>query len=82
MRSGVWRIIVSGNQLAVQRSITLTVGIPQTVVVTVSRMFLPYLKQAKTWRPVADLSTGHTNNRAGHHQHSQGAEYETPAPPP
>ncbi len=36
MKSGVWKIIVSGNQLAVQRSITLTVGIPQTVVVTVS----------------------------------------------
>ncbi|KAH8878629.1 hypothetical protein GQ53DRAFT_86082 [Thozetella sp. PMI_491] len=34
MRSGTWRIIVSGNQLAVQRTITLTVGIPQTVVVT------------------------------------------------
>jgi hypothetical protein len=36
MRSGVWKIIVSGDQIAVQRSITLTVGIPQTVVVTVS----------------------------------------------
>ena len=31
MRSGNWRIIVSGNQISVQRSITLTVGQPQTV---------------------------------------------------
>ncbi|KAJ9141739.1 hypothetical protein NKR23_g7708 [Pleurostoma richardsiae] len=33
MSSGTWKIIVSGQQIAVQRSITLTVGIPQTTTV-------------------------------------------------
>ncbi|KAB5577570.1 hypothetical protein GE09DRAFT_1168517 [Coniochaeta sp. 2T2.1] len=36
MQSGTWKIIVQGSQIAVQRTITLTVGVPQTVVVTVS----------------------------------------------
>ncbi|KAK0616229.1 hypothetical protein B0T14DRAFT_242742 [Immersiella caudata] len=31
MRSGNWRIIVAGAQLSVQRTVTLTVGAPQTV---------------------------------------------------
>ncbi|CAK7202755.1 hypothetical protein SEUCBS139899_005482 [Sporothrix eucalyptigena] len=30
MKSGTWKIIVSGDQIAVQRTITLTVGAPQT----------------------------------------------------
>ncbi|KAL1902869.1 hypothetical protein Sste5346_000780 [Sporothrix stenoceras] len=30
MKSGTWKIIVSGDQIAVQRTITLTVGVPQT----------------------------------------------------
>lgn len=30
MKSGSWKIIVSGDQIAVQRTITLTVGVPQT----------------------------------------------------
>ncbi|KAK1750798.1 hypothetical protein QBC47DRAFT_86886 [Echria macrotheca] len=34
MRSGTWKIIVSGDQLSVQRTITLTVGVPNTVWVT------------------------------------------------
>ena len=51
----MWRIIVSGNQLAVQRSITLTVGIPQTVVVTVSGSLLPNYKQATS--PVVLLTS-------------------------
>lgn len=34
MRSGNWKIIVAGNQIAVQRTITLTVGVPQTTWVT------------------------------------------------
>ncbi|KAK3937407.1 hypothetical protein QBC46DRAFT_319704 [Diplogelasinospora grovesii] len=34
MKSGVWRIIVSGNQIAVQRTITLTVGTPATTWIT------------------------------------------------
>lgn len=36
MKSGTWKIIVSGDQIAVQRTITLTVGIPQTSTVIVS----------------------------------------------
>lgn len=36
MKSGTWKIIVAGDQIAVQRTITLTVGIPQTSTVTVS----------------------------------------------
>jgi len=34
MRSGGWKIIVQGNQIAVQRSVTLTVGVPATTTVT------------------------------------------------
>ncbi|KAK7973077.1 hypothetical protein PG996_007306 [Apiospora saccharicola] len=34
MRTGQWRIILSGRQLAVQRVINLTVGKPETVVIT------------------------------------------------
>jgi hypothetical protein len=36
MQSGTWRIIVQGSQIAVQRIITVTVGVPQAVVTTVS----------------------------------------------
>lgn len=43
MRSGNWRIIVSGNQISVQRSITLTVGQPQTVWYTVRMHANPLL---------------------------------------
>lgn len=35
MQSGTWRIILESSQIAVQRTITLTVGVPQTVVATV-----------------------------------------------
>lgn len=35
MKSGTWKIIVSGDQIAVQRTITLTVGVPQTSTVIV-----------------------------------------------
>lgn len=31
MRSGTWKIIVSGNQIATQRTITLRIGAPETV---------------------------------------------------
>lgn len=34
MQSGTWRIILQSSQIAVQRVITLTVGVPQTTVVT------------------------------------------------
>ncbi|KAK1828183.1 hypothetical protein QBC39DRAFT_360067 [Podospora conica] len=34
MRSGTWKIVVAGYQLAVQRTIRLTVGLPQTTWVT------------------------------------------------
>ncbi|OIW28951.1 hypothetical protein CONLIGDRAFT_401496 [Coniochaeta ligniaria NRRL 30616] len=36
MQSGTWRIIVQSSQIAVQRTVTLTVGVPQTVVTTVT----------------------------------------------
>lgn len=35
MRSGAWKIVVTGYQLSVQRTINLTVGLPQTTWVTV-----------------------------------------------
>jgi len=41
MRSGGWKIIVSGNQIGVQRSITLTVGVPATTTVTVGQPRAP-----------------------------------------
>ncbi|KAK3994650.1 hypothetical protein QBC44DRAFT_367492 [Cladorrhinum sp. PSN332] len=34
MNSGVWKIIVAGNQISSQRTIGLTVGLPQTTYVT------------------------------------------------
>jgi len=34
MRSGAWKIVVTGYQLSVQRTINLTVGLPQTTWVT------------------------------------------------
>ncbi|KAK4466468.1 hypothetical protein QBC42DRAFT_335552 [Cladorrhinum samala] len=34
MRSGTWKIIVSGSQISSQRTISLTVGVPQTTWVT------------------------------------------------
>ncbi|KAK1762352.1 hypothetical protein QBC33DRAFT_283050 [Phialemonium atrogriseum] len=34
MKSGVWKIVLESNQIAVQRSITLKIGVPETVVVT------------------------------------------------
>lgn len=34
MRSGQWKIILRGQQLAVQRVIYLTAGSPETIVVT------------------------------------------------
>ncbi|CAI4212267.1 unnamed protein product [Parascedosporium putredinis] len=34
MSSGVWKIIISGEQVNVQRTITLTVGLPETETVT------------------------------------------------
>ncbi|KAL1881424.1 hypothetical protein VTK73DRAFT_3942 [Phialemonium thermophilum] len=36
MQSGTWRVIIQSDQIAVQRTFTLTVGLPQTVVVTVT----------------------------------------------
>jgi hypothetical protein len=41
MQSGTWKIILQSNQIAVQRTITLTVGVPQTTVVTVRDNFGP-----------------------------------------
>jgi beta-lactam-binding protein with PASTA domain len=35
MRSGQWRIVMQGQQVQVQRTITLTVGLPETTTVTV-----------------------------------------------
>lgn len=37
MKSGTWTIILESDEIAVQRTITLNVGSPQTVVVTVSQ---------------------------------------------
>ncbi|KAK4191165.1 hypothetical protein QBC35DRAFT_488361 [Podospora australis] len=34
MKSGTWKIIVAGNQISSQRTISLTVGVPQTTWVT------------------------------------------------
>ncbi|KAL8357518.1 hypothetical protein RB601_009128 [Gaeumannomyces tritici] len=34
MRTGQWRIVVAGNQIAVQRTINLSVGVPERVTIT------------------------------------------------
>ena len=39
MKSGVWKIVLESNQIAVQRSITLKIGAPETVVVTVCHTY-------------------------------------------
>lgn len=38
MSSGAWKIVLQGNQIAVQRNINLSVGVPQVVTVTVGRV--------------------------------------------
>lgn len=35
MRTGQWRIVIAGSQIAVQRTINLSVGFPETTTVTV-----------------------------------------------
>jgi hypothetical protein len=44
MTSGTWKIVMSGQQVQVQRSITLTVGVPQTSTVTVCKIPLHTLR--------------------------------------
>jgi len=41
MKSGAWRIVVEGSQIAVQRTINLNVGNPSVVIVTVCRSRIP-----------------------------------------
>lgn len=37
MRSGEWKILIAGDQIQVQRTMTLTVGRPETETVTVRK---------------------------------------------
>lgn len=69
MRSGSWKIVVTGYQLAVQRTISLTVGLPQTTWVTVRTN--PPLA---TLGHRADSTQGYTNCRHRRHRHRQGLE--------
>ncbi len=71
MKSGVWKIVVSGDQIAVQRSITLTVGIPQTVTVIVRLHHLP----VRWGAALLTRHTGNPNHRAGDHVDAEGEEY-------
>jgi hypothetical protein len=41
MSSGRWKIIITGDQISSQRTISLTVGVPQTTRVTVSDVIPP-----------------------------------------
>jgi len=79
MKSGTWRIIVAGDQIAVQRSITLTVGIPQTSTVVVRTLGFKSLERARKRRRLlsrrlsyANSRTGNTNHRARNYQHAEG----------
>lgn len=38
MKSGAWKIVIQGNQVAVQRTIQLTVGVPVTSTLTVCKI--------------------------------------------
>ena len=68
MRSGSWKIIVAGYQLAVQRTITLTVGVPQTTWVTVcTRLSLRLAVLVSLDN--TDSTQGHTNRRDWCHRH-------------
>ncbi|KAK3394867.1 hypothetical protein B0H63DRAFT_556017 [Podospora didyma] len=55
MRSGTWKIIVSGDQIATQRSITLTAGAPQTQWITATPTVV--VGYTITARPTTVVST-------------------------
>ena len=76
MRSGVWKIIVSGDQIAVQRSITLTVGVPQTTTVIV-RFITCYPCARPPW---LTHRAGHPHHRSGNHNDAEGQKYVSPTP--
>lgn len=67
MQSGTWRIIVQSSQIAVQRSITLTVGVPQTVVTTVWVFSLPGVGRVAPLTNAGHPDCGHRD-----YNHSQG----------
>jgi hypothetical protein len=58
MSSGQWKIILSGDQIAVQRIITLTAGVPQTVTITV----ISHHRSLKNLK-IANRRQGYTYNR-------------------
>ena len=68
MQSGTWKIIVQGSQIAVQRIITLTVGVPQTVVITVCNPPKPVQLSVALTNPVK----GYPDRGAGNHKHTEG----------
>jgi len=70
MSSGQWKIIISGANVAVQRTINLAIGAPSTVTVTVSNTIY------KSRRRVANviLPVGYSNCDRGNHEHTKGDE--------
>lgn len=63
MSSGRWRIILAGDQISSQRTITLTVGVPQTTRVTVSDVTFSWVllaAQLTTQQVTPTVTIGYT----------------------
>jgi len=50
MKSGQWRIVMAGQQVQVQRTMTLTVGFPETTTITVCRHPSPPQRTLQAWQ--------------------------------
>ncbi|GAB1316216.1 hypothetical protein MFIFM68171_06426 [Madurella fahalii] len=61
MSSGGWKIIIAGNQISSQRTVTLTVGVPQTTWVTATpTVVVGYTTTARDQTVVTTLVQTHT----------------------
>ncbi|KAK0614971.1 hypothetical protein B0T17DRAFT_582703 [Bombardia bombarda] len=61
MKSGTWKIIISGSQIATQRVITVTVGVPQTTWITVTpTVVVGYTTTAKASTVLSTVSQTQT----------------------
>ncbi|KAK0733322.1 hypothetical protein B0T26DRAFT_842399, partial [Lasiosphaeria miniovina] len=61
MQSGTWRIIVSGDQIATQRTVKLVVGLPQTTWITATpTVVIGYTVTARAQTVISTLSQTQT----------------------
>jgi hypothetical protein len=70
MSSGQWKIIISGANVAVQRTINLAVGAPSTVTVTVSNSIYKSRRRGANMT----LSVGYSDRDCRDHEHTKGDE--------